>query len=342
MYSLDINLLRERAEYQTGAQSEFATNTTMVPAKYGKLPLYIGIGTAALALLASGGGWLFLDRQTSQLEAKQKDLDQKLGSLKVQDARLAEINTQFGQINDETQSLASVFNQVQPWSAVLQDLRESIPQGVQIAKVTQTEFKPVAPATPVPAPGAPSGGLINKISTPPNPEASPKPATPTAPASPVATVPAPAPGSPAAPGTSAPVAPAPSTSVAVATLSADIPTTKLEIAGTAKSFEEVNNFMLTLKQSAFFNPDETHLLTADLVPGVTLSPIGLDGKPIAAATNPSEKLRHFELPKTVTYTIQTSLKRVPAADLIRELERKGAVGLVTRLRSLQQQQVIKP
>jgi type IV pilus assembly protein PilN len=48
------------------------------------------------------------------------------------------------------------------------------------------------------------------------------------------------------------------------------------------------------------------------------------------------------LPKVVEYKIQTSLKRIPSADLIRELERKGAVGLVTRLRSLQQQQAIKP
>jgi type IV pilus assembly protein PilN len=83
------------------------------------------------------------------------------------------------------------------------------------------------------------------------------------------------------------------------------------------------------------------LMTANLVDGVALAAIDRDGKPISGATN-TENSRHFELPKTVTYTIQTSLKRVPATDLMRELERKGAVGLVTRLRSLQQQQVIKP
>jgi type IV pilus assembly protein PilN len=44
----------------------------------------------------------------------------------------------------------------------------------------------------------------------------------------------------------------------------------------------------------------------------------------------------------VEYKIQTTLKRIPASDLMRELERKGAVGLVARLKSLQQQQVIKP
>ena len=192
MYSIDINLLRERADYQTGPQSEFINNTNITPtAKYGKAPLFIGVGIAALSLLATGGGWLFLGQQTTQLEAKQKDLDLKLGSLKVQDVRLTELNGQLAQINDQTQSLASVFNQVQPWSAILQDLRESIPQGIQITSVVQSELKIAPPPTTPVAPAAPSGGLINKISTPPNPEASPKPATTPPPATPVAATPAP-------------------------------------------------------------------------------------------------------------------------------------------------------
>uniref|UniRef100_UPI0037BEB4DB PilN domain-containing protein n=1 Tax=Chamaesiphon sp. OTE_20_metabat_361 TaxID=2964689 RepID=UPI0037BEB4DB len=196
MYSIDINLLRERTGDPTGQQSEFITNTNITPtAKYGKVPLFVGIGVAALSLLATGGGWLFLGQQATQLEAKQKDLDQKLGSLKVQDARLAELNGQLTQITDRTQSLASVFNQVQPWSAMLQDLRESIPQGVQIASVVQSEVKGVpAPVAPAAAPAPPSGGLIAKVSTPPNPEASPKPGT-----TPAAATPAPAGTAPAAP-----------------------------------------------------------------------------------------------------------------------------------------------
>lgn len=336
MYSLDINLLRERTESQTGQQSEFIDNTTMTPtAKYGKVPLFIGLGVAVLAILTAGGGWLLLNQQTERLEAKQKDLDQKLGSLKVQDARLQQLNGQLTQVTDETQSLASVFNQVQPWSAILQDLRESIPQGVQIAGISQSEVKGVAPtaAAPVAAP-APSGGLINKISTPPNPEAKSTPAPTVSPA--VAVVPAPAGGAGAV---------IPGAVATVATLPADIPTTKIDITGTAKSFEEVNNFILTLKQSDFFNPDETQLLSAGLMPAVVLTkttPVNIPNGASAEKQNSPDKVTRLELPKVVEYKIQTSLKRIPAADMIRELDRKGAVGLVTRLRSLQQQQVIKP
>ncbi|WP_310429527.1 PilN domain-containing protein [Chamaesiphon sp. VAR_48_metabat_135_sub] len=327
MYSLDINLLRERSEYQTGEQSEFINNTNIAPPKYGKIPLFVGAGLAALSLLATGAGWMFLGQQTTQLEAKQKELDQKLGSLLAQDRRLEQLNGQVAQINDETQSLASVFNQIQPWSAVLQDLRESIPQGVQIAGVAQSEIKPpvaVAPAAPAPKP--PSGGLINKISTVPNPDAKPTP-NPT----------------PAAAGTPAPAPALTPGSTATATLPADVPTTKLDIMGTAKSFEEVNNFILTLKQSAFFNPDDTQLISAGLAPATALTKVPVATGPLTTTEKTAqERLNRLELPKVVEYKIQTSLKRIPAADLIRELERKGAVGLVTRLRSLQQQQAIKP
>ena len=353
MYSIDINLLRERAEYQTDQPTEFSDGISTAPRKYSKAPMFVGVGVAALALLATGGGWLWLGDQTAQLEVKQKDLDTKLGSLKAQDVRLAEINGKVAQVTDESQSFASVFNQIQPWSAVLQDLRESIPQGVQIASVVQTEIKGTAPAAATPAAPAPAkGGLVSKISTVPNPEA--KPGTPAPAAAPAAT-PAPAAGgittyptledSIAAkfPGTKkaeAPITPA-------APLAADVPTTKLDITGTAKSFDEVNNFILTLKQSAFFNPDETQLLSTSMMAPMSVEQIKpATAEPAATVTATGApiipaKPKKLEV-RLVEYKIQTTLKRIPAADLMRELERKGAVGLVARLKSLQQQQVIKP
>ena len=353
MYSIDINLLRERAEFQTDQPTELSGGTSIAPRKYSKIPMFVGVGVAALALLATGGGWLWLGEQTIQLEAKQKDLDAKLGSLKAQDARLAEINGKVAQVTDESQSFASVFNQIQPWSAVLQDLRESIPQGVQIASVVQSEIKGTAPAPAAPAAApAPSGGLVAKISTPPNPEG--KPVAPAAAPAPAAATPAPASGgittyptledSIAAklPGTkaAAPVAPA-------APLAADVPTTKLDITGTAKSFDEVNNFILTLKQSAFFNPDETQLLSTSMMAPITIERIKpATAEPVATVTATGTpiipvKPNRLEV-RLVEYKIQTTLKRIPAADLMGELDRKGAVGLVSRLKSLQQQQVITP
>ncbi len=329
MYSLDINLLSERAGYQTGKESTFSGESTIAtPKQYGRVPLFIGAGIAVLSLLAAGGGWLWTNQQTDRLEAKQKELDNKLGSLKVQEQRLQQVTAQVDQVAGESKSLASVFDLVQPWSAVLQDLRESTPQGIQIDSVTQSEIKTVAPVVATAAAPTPtSGGLLNKISTPPNPEAKPS-ASPTPTASP-AVVPTPV-ATAAAPTTTP-------TGTTTATLPADVPTTKLEISGKAKSFAEVNNFILTLKQSAFFNPDETQLLGATLSAAMPLTPISKPNTP----ADPTIKPKRLELPKVVDYKIQTSLKHVSSADLIRELERKGAVGLVTRLKTLQKQ-AIKP
>jgi type IV pilus assembly protein PilN len=209
-------------------------------------------------------------------------------------------------------------------------------QSSKIETVNQTSIPAtvVAPVAPV-APAAPKGGLVDKISTPPNPDgtaATPSPAVATAPVpgstTPAATTPAPA-----------------ATSTSTATLPADVPTTRIEITGRGKSFEDVNNFILTLKQSAFFNPDDTHLISADLAEGY--------GKP-QQRTNTSnvpmtpvekeaaERIGRLKMPKIVNYKIQTTLKRIPSADLMQELERKGAVGLVSRLKSIKQQQPVKP
>jgi type IV pilus assembly protein PilN len=351
MYSIDINLLRERSEFQTDNPTEFTGDASLAPRKYSKIPMFVGVGIAALALLATGGGWWWLGEQTIQLEAKQKDLDAKLGSLKAQDARLAEINGKVAQVTEESQSFASVFNQIQPWSAVLQDLRESIPQGVQIASVSQTDIKGTpAPAAAAPAAApAPKGGLAAKISTPPNPEA--KPGTAATPA-PAAAAPAPAAGGVTTYPTledsiAAKFPPGGKAATPAAPLAADVPTTKLDITGTAKSFDEVNNFILTLKQSAFFNPDETQLLSTSMMAPLAVERIKPALAEPAATTTATGtpiipvKPNKLEV-RLVEYKIQTTLKRIPAADLIGELERKGAVGLVARLKSLQQQQVIKP
>jgi type IV pilus assembly protein PilN len=308
MYNIDINFLKDRPEYQgnvaKSSDAGFANNNQV---SYSKTPMYIGLGMGLAAIVATAGGWLVLDQQSKGLQAKQADLDQQLGKLKTQETELASLNVQISRIEGESKALAGVFNSVRPWSAILQDVRESIPQGVQIQTIGQ--IAPPAPAA-APAPGAAlpkprDGSILAKVAAPPpDPGAKPS-ATP----SPVV------------------AAPSPTAAGAVATTSGtfDAPITKIKVTGVAQSFNDVNNFMLTLKKSAFFNPEDVQLIAANLVQegangnGINIVPI-----------------------KSVKYEIQTSLKQVPAPELLSELERKGAIGLVTRLKSLQQQQVIKP
>jgi type IV pilus assembly protein PilN len=260
---------------------------------------------SALAVLATAGGWLFLDNQTKGLQAKQAELDQQLGKLKTQETELAGLNGQIGQIEGESKALAGVFNSVRPWSAILQDFRESIPQGVQIQTIGQIAAAPAAAAPAKAAAPAPKDGSVLAKAAAPPPDPGAKPSTSPSPST--------------APSPAAVAATAPASGVL------DTPVTRLRVTGVAQSFNDVNNFILTLKKSAFFNPDDVQLITANLVQEGASAP----GSNIVPT-------------KSVKYEIQTSLKQVPAPELLSELERKGAIGLVTRLKSLQQQQVIKP
>jgi type IV pilus assembly protein PilN len=322
MYSIDINLLKDRPEYQTAAVKSVSSNSRNQANSYSKTPLFIGLGVGLLALLATGGGWLYLDNQAKELQARQAELDKKLGAAKVQEAKFNEVTAKITQAEQESQSLAGTFNMVRPWSAIIREFRESVPEGVQIRMISQM-------AVPLPS-VTPSATPISKLAAPPSVDGSgnvTKPgATPSTSASPT-TSPSPqaSGGSPAA-GSSQPSA-APAASPVAAVF--DAPITRIQIEGNAQSFNDVNSFILTLKQSPFLNPEETQLIDSVLVE------MGQTSVSNGQTTTTAKT-------KSVKYVIQTSLKQVPAAEILRELERKGAIGLVTRLKSLQQQQVIKP
>ena len=55
-----------------------------------------------------------------------------MGDIKQKEAEITAIKT-------ETQALVSVFDQIKPWSAMLQVLRDRIPARVRIESIKQTE-----------------------------------------------------------------------------------------------------------------------------------------------------------------------------------------------------------
>jgi type IV pilus assembly protein PilN len=156
----------------------------------------------------------------------------------------SKLNGQIGQVEGESKALAGVFNSVRPWSAILQDFRESIPQGVQIQTIGQIAVVAApAPAKVATAPAPKDGSVLAKAAAPP-PDPGAKPSTtPSAVVTPVATNP----------------------TIATDNSVLDTPVTRLKVVGVAQSFNDVNNFILTLKKSAFFNPDDVQLVTANLV-----------------------------------------------------------------------------
>jgi type IV pilus assembly protein PilN len=326
MYNIDINLLKDRPEYQSVAVKSGGSESKARVTNYSKTPIFVGLGVGVLALIATGGGWLYLDNQGKELQAKQAELDKQLGAAKTQEAKLAEVNSKITQSEQESKSLANVFNMVRPWSAILREFQESVPKGMQIRTIAQIAVTP-PPASPSASPAAKP-----LAAAPPSVDSSGK-----------VTKPGASPSSSASPSASAST-PAPSGAQASATPSAspgsiafDAPVTRIQLDGVAQSFNEVNSFILTLKQSPFFNADDTQLIDSSLVEQ-SVQTTATQASPGATPTSTTKSI----VTKSVKYTVQTSLKQVPATELLRELDSKGAIGLVTRLKSLQQQQVIKP
>ncbi|HEY9617432.1 MAG TPA: PilN domain-containing protein [Microcoleaceae cyanobacterium] len=111
----------------------------------------------------------------------------------------------------------------------------------------------------------------------------------------------------------------------------------IEITGKARSFNDVNDFLLVLQRSKFLKADETKLISSKLGIPTPLDPVKLEGVSQVEIPNQEKPV----IPAEVDFKVQTALNDVPASELQRELERAGAVGLTTRIESLQQKGVIQ-
>ncbi len=151
MYQIDINLLNDRPELGTGTVSQ---GTFVGGSTESKAPLFLGGalagGLVGLVLLLLGGLTLFNQQLSSRDQTLQSDLDKLAPELKKVD----ELQTKEKVILAETSALATIFNQIKPWSATLQDLRDRVPSTLRITRIEQSAPPPppAGQATPSPAP----------------------------------------------------------------------------------------------------------------------------------------------------------------------------------------------
>jgi len=299
MYSLDINFLKDPNRRPEERLSQNKGSGTKAPS--GSLtPLFLGIAVGILPLGLVGGLLLFTQHQTAQKQEQLTALNGELDRLKIGQKQVDDLKAQTKKIQEDTNALITVFDQIKPWSAILQDIRSRVTPGLQISSIQQSMVAATAAA-----PAAAKRSPVSRAVTPPNPEASPGSPSPQA--------------SPASA----------KTKTAATTPTPPQPQMKLDISGTARSFDEVNYFMLGLQQSSFFKKEDTQLISAQLVN----NPTRIEVPQNRAGSGPQDK---YELPKVVQYKIQTSFNQEPASKLLQELDRKGAVGLTSRIRTIQQ------
>lgn len=280
MYGLDINFLKDRTQRPTEAGLRPVGRVGSDPRPY-----YIGMAVAVALLAVTGGAWAVFKSQNADLEAQRADLDSQLAALQLQLGEVQNVTEQVNQIDAQNQALATVFDRIKPWSAVLQDVRDRVPNGVQIDAIEQLA-PPEAAAAPSPSPSAsPTDG-----------------------------------SSPTAAATPAPPSQA--------------PTSRIGISGKARSFNDVNDFLLTLQRSPFLKGEDVKLVSSTLVDNPT--EVEFSSQPAAGGEI------SVQLPQVVEYRIEGSFTDQTASELLQDLERTLSVGLATRIQALRDRGVLKP
>jgi type IV pilus assembly protein PilN len=283
MYALDINFLNDRGERQAGP----GKRKPKPSASTSQTPFYLGLAVAVALPALALGAWVFLQSQNGTLEQRQAALDSELATVKQQQSEVDAIKKQVSDYEASNTALATVFDRIKPWSGILQDIRDRVPNGVQISLIEQLPPEAAAAVTPV---GSPS----------PSPGASPDPNVPVVPA-----------------------------------IAAEPPKQKIKLTGRAKSFNEVNDFILTLQRSPFLTSKDTKLTNSKLIDSPTKITF-------AEKEGPATDKVEVKLPKVVEYTIETTLTELPASALLQDLERTLSVGLASRIQTLRDRGVLKP
>ncbi len=146
MYSLDINFLNDRAERPAAGGGDIAPASAQGPVNWA--PAIAGVIVGAIPLALVLGGWLFLQNRNAALQSQVAELDAQLAAQQAAEAQLQEANARAQQAEDDARALVTVFDEIKPWSAMMQNFRDTVPNGVQITDIQQT------------APGGEEGGQI--------------------------------------------------------------------------------------------------------------------------------------------------------------------------------------
>ncbi len=137
MYGLDINFLNDRPEYVKDVPKQRVSEPSLEDPR----PILLG---AALAVAVNGlvaGGWLYLSQVNTKLQADLDKFNSELSQLNTQVKDLEAIKDKSKTFKAEAKALATVFDQIKPWSALLGEFGTLIPSGVKIAAIEQKEPK---------------------------------------------------------------------------------------------------------------------------------------------------------------------------------------------------------
>ncbi len=262
MYNIDINFLKDRKLDSTGTTKAFVKKSATPLSE--RIPIFIGAGVGVAFVAAVGGALVLLNGQKTSTNKTIAELDAEIQRLQGQNQQAQQIQKEIENINREIGILASVFNYIKPWSAMLAEIAYVTPPNIQINSITQNDIK------------------------------------------------------------------------------------SLTINGYGESYDNVNDFLLTLKNSPFLNGENTRLTTSSITENPStvifdraeLNPEG-EGGTQGVTTGAGQGAMDLTLPQVVNYTITTEISDLSSDQLLNLLNRRGAIGLVSRLSNLQRKGVLQ-
>lgn len=247
MYPLDINFLKDRG-FDDAVETKSEAPKKPAPIAE-KIPIVVG-GIIAIALpLLSFNYARGFEAKQAEAESQIVEVEAEIAKRQGENQSLEQMQTQVQAAKTETQALVQVFDKIRPWSAILQEVSDRTPPGVQVDSLSQS-------------------GSGNNI--------------------------------------------------------------RLQISGSARSFDDVNDFVLFLQRSPFF--DRNGIILGN----VNTGDLSID---IANQEEIPDNVS-FTLPQGVNYDITAQLNNLPPSQLIEELQEKGSIGVLTRLKTLEQKGAI--
>lgn len=157
MYSLDINFLRDRSDYKPDLVKKPAGGSSAAAqSSQDQTPVLAGLGVAFVINAVVLGVWFWLQGSNQQLQNQLAQLEAQQSELDAQVQQISDLNQRATEITRDANALATVFDQIKPWSALYQEFISKMPPGVNITDVLQKEptAAEIAAVIPPPSPDA--------------------------------------------------------------------------------------------------------------------------------------------------------------------------------------------
>ena len=138
MHTPDINFLRQRQDRYSSVPSDSpAIGSSVSNGLLGGVnAILIGVAISFILLGAYAVADFTFRRRLASLEEEQSTITQELATAQAELSQLRALESELSAINDRTQAFKSFFNDVQPWSAILQDIRNQTPPNVWLTSIS--------------------------------------------------------------------------------------------------------------------------------------------------------------------------------------------------------------